>query len=142
MLVAKSYLAFESSRQQQQPPRGPLPIPTLLATASQLESVSYTVANDITVSGWYAPSRSGAAILFLHGQPGTRADLVAEAEAVVRAGYGALLVDLPGHGESQGQATWGTIARQAVVGGLDFLTQRCDVTPGRLGLFGFSYGSS
>jgi pimeloyl-ACP methyl ester carboxylesterase len=138
----KGYLVFDTSRATQRPPVGQRSVPVKLSQTYALEAVTYSVGGDVKVAGWYIPSRQGAAIVFVHGQPGTRDDLLPEAEAVAAAGYGALLIDLPGHGESTGTATWGKSARKAVVRGLDYLARRCDVSKARLGVFGFSYGSS
>jgi uncharacterized protein len=90
--------------------------------------------------GYYAPSRSGAAVVLVHGSGGERSDLADEARVLAEAGLGVLLFDWPGHGESEGPITWGDSERQALAGALDWLSGRPGLDRGRLGAFGFSMG--
>ena len=142
LLVVKAALVFKISRAIQQAPRGSAKVPEDLAAGGNVEQVEYRLQDGMAVRGWYLPSRNGAAILLVHGQPGTRTELLPEAKGLSQHGYGVLLIDLPGHGESDGRATWGENANDALTRGLDYLSQRADVNPERLGALGFSYGAS
>ncbi|RJS27319.1 alpha/beta hydrolase [Corallococcus sp. H22C18031201] len=108
----------------------------------QPRDVTLTFDAGAEVQGWYVAPRVGSAIVLVHGSPSTRLDLVHEAAALARRGHGVLLLDMPGHGESPGPATWGAEHRAAVRAGLDFLAHQPEVDPSRLGLFGFSMGSA
>lgn len=92
------------------------------------------------VHGWYVPSKNGAAIALLHGSGGDRRSSLPEAEILSAAGYGVLLLDMPGHGESEGDVDWGEGARAALGAALDFLREQPDADPERLGAVGFSMG--
>lgn len=96
---------------------------------------------DIRLSGWYIPSQNGAAIIVLHGFGNTRLAMKDRADALARHGYGVLLYDLRGHGESGGNVRafgWQDIADVKIA--LDFLLQREEVDPDRIGILGFSIG--
>ena len=93
-----------------------------------------------TVKGWYSRSTNGAAIVLVHGSAGDRRDVLGEAALLASEGYGVLLVDMPGHGESSGDVDWSDGGRSAVVAALDFLSIQPDVDPGRLGALGTSMG--
>ena len=93
------------------------------------------------VKGWLAPSRNGAAIVLVHGTAGTRAGTLTEARILATAGYGVVLFDWPGCGESTGNTTWGASDRAALVAALDFTEKQPEVLPGRIGVFGFSMGT-
>ena len=93
-----------------------------------------------TIKGWYSRSANGAAIVLVHGAGGDRRAVLAEAALLASEGYGVLLVDMPGHGESSGDVDWSDGGRSALVAALDFLSIQPDVDPGRLGALGTSMG--
>ena len=96
---------------------------------------------DIRLSGWYIPSKNGAAIILLHGFNGDRLDMRSRAEALARHGYGVLLYDMRGHGESGGDVRafgWQDVEDVGVA--LEFLLNREEVDPNRIGILGFSVG--
>ena len=56
-------------------------------------------------------------------------------------GYGVLMLDVRGHGGSEGDAMlWGWWGEVDVRAGVDFLSSRADVRPGRIGAVGMSMG--
>jgi alpha-beta hydrolase superfamily lysophospholipase len=107
-------------------------------------------ARDVTFSdgqgekmrGWYVPSTNGAGVVLLHGAGGNRTAMVPEARELVAAGFGVLLFDWPGQGESDGEIHWSTGEAQALRGAVDFLSQQSEVDPRRLGALGFSMGGA
>jgi pimeloyl-ACP methyl ester carboxylesterase len=95
----------------------------------------------ITLSGWYIPSENGAAIILLHGYGGNRLEMISRADILVRHGYGVLLYDLRGHGESGGeQRAFGWQDVKDVKAALEFLSRTENVNPDRIGILGFSIG--
>jgi pimeloyl-ACP methyl ester carboxylesterase len=56
------------------------------------------------LAAWYVPSRNGAAVVLLHGSGSTRSSTLAHAAVLARHGYGVLLPDARGHGQSTGRA--------------------------------------
>ena len=104
---------------------------------SSYEDVTVTTSDGLDLEGWYVPSKNGAAIVAFHGrnvpQPHTR--------MLVRHGYGVLLLDRRGVGESDGDGNmlgWG--GTPDIHAAVDFLKHRRDVDPGRIGGIGFSVG--
>jgi fermentation-respiration switch protein FrsA (DUF1100 family) len=89
------------------------------------------------LAGWYVPSRNGAAVIAFPGRRGP----VPHARMLVRHGYGVLLLDRRGEGESEGDFNrrgWGgePDLRAAVA----YLRGRPDVSDGRIGGLGLSVG--
>jgi uncharacterized protein len=105
------------------------------------ENVSLRTPDGITLSGWYVPSRNGAVVVFLHGYGATRMEMLDRAAALAGEGYGVLLYDLRGHGESGGAFRamgWPDAADLTAV--IDFLAARPEIRKDGIGGFGFSVG--
>ena len=102
--------------------------------------VSFPSRSGERLRGYYAPPRRGVAIVLAHGSCGERSDLFREARILAGAGFGVLVFDFPGHGESEGAVSWDEGARQALRGAVDWLAVQPGVDAGRLGAFGFSMG--
>jgi uncharacterized protein len=106
------------------------------------ETVSFTASDDVDLEGWYRPSQNGAAVLMISGGGGNRRSTLRHAEMLVRHGYGVLLYDPRGSGNSEGTVNsygWGWEKDAAAA--LDFLAERDDVEPGRVGALGLSTGA-
>ena len=115
------------------------PIP---ATPSGYEAVQFDASDGPRLSGWYAPSRNGAAVLLVHGGGGDRTGPLDHAQLLRRHGYGVLLYDSRGRGESEGTPNaWGWSWEKDVEGALAFLGARDDVEDGRIGGLGLSTGA-
>ena len=106
------------------------------------EQVVMAAADGVRLSGWYLPSRNGAAVVLRHGANSTASDTVRQAEALHEAGYGVLSTDARGHGASEGQGMdlgwFGDLDTGAAV---DFLVDRNDVSPDRIAVVGLSMGA-
>jgi uncharacterized protein len=115
------------------------PIP---ATPSGYETVQFDSSDGLRLSGWYTPSRNGAAVLLVHGGGGDRTGPLDHAQLLRRHGYGVLLYDSRGRGESEGTPNaWGWSWEKDVEGALAFLGAREDVEDGRIGGLGLSTGA-
>jgi uncharacterized protein len=118
----------------------PKDAPVLGQTAVQ--RVTFDTRDGVRIGGWYAPSRNGAAIILGHGYGANREQLVPEARLLAAEGYGILVYDYRGHGESGGDVrTFGDREREDVRAALDFVASRPGVEPQRLGALGFSMGA-
>ena len=105
------------------------------------EAVEFPAADGVGLSGWYVPSHNGAAVVLLPGSGSTRSAVLDHAVVLAGGGYGVLLFDARGHGESGGRAMdFGWFGDADIGGALDYLMQRPDVTSGRLALVGLSMG--
>lgn len=104
--------------------------------------VAFEAADEVDIAGWYRPTQNGATILVVHGGGGDRTGAVAHAELLVRHGYGVLLHDARGRGESEGvQNAYGWGWPKDVAGAIRFLKTRYEVDPERIGALGLSTGA-
>lgn len=120
--------------------RRPVPLPAQAIGLRGLEAVTFPSRVGVQLRGWYVPSENRAGVVLAHGAGGDRRSVIQEALALHRRGFGTLLFDWPGHGESEGEIHWSEGERAALRGALDFLSARPDLDPSRLGAFGFSMG--
>jgi dipeptidyl aminopeptidase/acylaminoacyl peptidase len=93
------------------------------------------------VSGWYAPARTGAAVVLVHGTGAERSSLLFETGFLAHAGFGVLAIDLPGQGASAGRTRWGVPERRAIAAAVAWLAARGEVDPQRIGGLGLSMGA-
>lgn len=101
------------------------------------EDVTLTTSDDLELKGWYVPSRNGAAVIVFPG----RAASQDRARFLIRHGYGVLLYDRRGEGESDGDVnTYGWDFDKDIRAGVEFLKGRPDVDPGRIAGLGLSVG--
>lgn len=101
------------------------------------EAVSLRTSDGLRLAAWYVPSRNGAAVIAFPG----RTQPAPHARMLVRHGYGVLLLDMRGNGESEGRANvygWGS--GKDLDAALDYLSHRSDVRRGALGGLGLSVG--
>lgn len=95
----------------------------------------------MALSGWYVPSRNGAAVVLLHGAGSTRSAVLPHAVVLADDGFGVLLYDARGHGRSQGRAMdFGWYGDLDVAAAVDFVAGQADVQPGRVAALGLSMG--
>ena len=96
------------------------------------ETVGFTASDGVGLEGWYRPSENGASVLMISGGGGNRRSTLRHAKMLVRHGYGVLVYDPRGSGNSEGTVNsygWGWEKDAAAA--LDFLAERADVEPGR-----------
>jgi hypothetical protein len=106
------------------------------------ESVHFRASDGLRLAGWYRPSRNGAAVIVVHGGSSDRKGSVAHARMLAEQGYGVLLYDARGRGESEGMDNnYGWDWPKDVAGALAFLKARDDVDPARIGALGLSTGA-
>jgi len=106
------------------------------------QTVSFTASDGVGLEGWYRPSQNGASVLMISGGGGNRRSTLRHAKMLVRHGYGVLVYDPRGSGNSEGTVNsygWGWEKDAAAA--LDFLAERDDVDPGRVGALGLSTGA-
>jgi dienelactone hydrolase len=101
------------------------------------ENVSFRTADGLRLRGWYVPSKNGAAVISFPGRKGTQDP----ARILARHGYGVLLFDRRGEGESEGDPNgWGWAGHRDVAAAVRFLQGRPDVEDNRIGGIGLSVG--
>jgi dienelactone hydrolase len=101
------------------------------------EHVRLETSDGLELRGWYVPSRNGAAVIVFPGRTGTQR----QARMLVRHGYGVLLYDRRGEGQSEGDPnSWGWDFDKDVLAGIAYLQRRPDVDADRIGGLGLSVG--
>jgi hypothetical protein len=101
------------------------------------ENVSFETGDGLTLKGWYVPSENGAAVISFPGRKGPQKP----ARMLARHGYGVLVFDRRGEGESDGEPNgfgWG--GDRDIKAAVGFLQRRPDVDPDRIGGIGLSVG--
>ena len=121
------------------PPRIEVQAPAKVLPGLEVQEVKFPTDDGLTLEGWLVPSKNGAAVVLVHGYGSNREALAFEAQALVARGFGVLLIDLRAHGRSQGElTTYGDLERGDVRAAMKVL----GLPPGRIGLLGFSMGST
>jgi uncharacterized protein len=101
------------------------------------EDVVLHTSDGLKLTGWYVPSRNHAAVIVFPGRKGT----MSRARMLARHGYGVLIYDRRGEGQSQGDPDgWGWSFNKDIRAGLEFLKRRHDVDPQRIAGIGLSVG--
>ena len=101
------------------------------------EDVSFETSDGLTLRGWYVPSKNGAAVISFPGRAGSQKP----ARMLARHGYGVLVFDRRGEGESDGEPnTFGWSGDRDAKAAVDYLQTRSDLDPERIGAIGQSVG--
>ena len=114
--------------------RAYVPTPNL---GTSFEEVAFTTGDGLRLEGWFIPPKNGATVIAFPGRAGPRGP----ARLLAQHGYGVLLFDRRGEGESEGdpnQYGWrGTRDLRAAVA---YLASRPEVDANRIGAVGLSVG--
>jgi dienelactone hydrolase len=103
---------------------------------ARVSKVGFESSDGLDLTGWYVPSSNGAAVIVVPGRSG-----VDHARLLAEHGYGVLLLNRRGEGDSEGDPNlfgWG--GQGDIDGAIDFLSARPDVASGAVGALGLSVG--
>jgi uncharacterized protein len=103
---------------------------------ARYEQVAFTTSDGLKLRGWYVPSRNGAAVIAFPGRRGPQK----QARMLVRHGYGVLLFDRRGEGESDGDPNAFGWAMDRDLKAAAAFVQHPDVEANRIGGIGLSVG--
>jgi uncharacterized protein len=105
-------------------------------------------ADQLQIAGWFIPHRGAERVMILvHGRDASKQNAISGkfprlAAELHAAGLAILMIDLRGHGESEGKRyTFGVHERRDVLGAVDFLVER-GFAPGKIGVLGISLGGA
>ena len=125
--LAESYVVTHSARAY-------VPSPQL---GTAFEEVSFTTSDGLRLEGWYVPSKNGAAVISFPGRKGPQKP----ARMLARHGYGVLLFDRRGEGESEGDPNaFGWRGTRDLSAAVAYLESRPELDPDRIGGVGLSVG--
>jgi len=114
--------------------RAVVPKPDL---GADFEDVSFTTGDGLELTGWYVPSENRAAVIAFPGRKGPQR----QTRMLVRHGYGVLLFDRRGEGDSEGDPNAvGWAGDRDIKAAIAFLRERPDVDADRIGGVGLSVG--
>jgi len=121
------------------------PAPNQVETPADLpfevEEVAFLSEDGLRIAGWYMPPENGALVILLHGYGGNRTAMLWHAKQLTQAGYGVLMYDERASGESEGEyRSYGWEDPRDVGGALEFLKEKTNVDPGKIGIAGCSIG--
>lgn len=102
---------------------------------------------DLQIAAWYLPNKeSTRAVIMVHGRDASKQNaisgtIVELGAAIHEAGFAVLMIDMRGHGESEGgpNYSFGFYERRDVLGAVDFLLNG-GFKPGSIGILGISMG--
>jgi dienelactone hydrolase len=101
------------------------------------EDVEFGTSDGFRLKGWYIRSQNGAAVISFPG----RASSQTRAKMLARHGYGVLVFDRRGEGESEGDPNlFGWQGERDIHAAVAFLQRQPDVDPERIGGIGLSVG--
>jgi hypothetical protein len=105
------------------------------------EDVTFQTERGLTISAWLIPSTNGATIITVHGAGKNRSTVMDEAEMLARHGYGVLMIDAEGFGDSEGRGNaFGWTGARSVHAATAYLATRDDIDAARIGGLGLSMG--
>ena len=118
--VSESYVVTHAARAY-------VPTPELGAA---YEDVSFTTSDGLRLEGWYVPTKNGATVIVIPGRKGPQKP----AKLLAEHGYGVLLFDRRGEGESEGDPNgFGWAGTRDVEAAIAFLRSRPEVDESRIG---------
>jgi uncharacterized protein len=123
--------------------RAPMPLPATTPADVGLDHRDVTLSTDdgVELAAWYIPSTNGAAVILRHGSGSTRANVLTHARVLADNGFGVLMADARGHGESGGrEMDFGWFGDADIAPAVGYLQTAEDVIDDRIAAVGLSMG--
>lgn len=107
-----------------------------------LEEFSFSPQNGLRLDAWFVPGSNGAGVIVLSGAWGGHNSMYEEAVFLHDAGYSVMTFDTPSCANPPKRTSLGYTEIKNVQAALDIMSQRPEVDPDRIGIFGFSMGGA
>jgi dipeptidyl aminopeptidase/acylaminoacyl peptidase len=117
-------------------------LPDPLPGSGPVEAVWLPAADGLSILAWYYPSKNGAAVITLGGMNGALGDRLPHAAPLLQSGFGVLQIDSRACAKPPAAVTLGASEDAEAAAALDFLKNRTEVDPQRIGIMGFSMGGA
>lgn len=118
------------------------PMPERIGNPPDIEAISFQTENNITLNGWYLPGTNGAGIIALPGAWGNANTMDEEMRFLHEAGYSVMTYETRICGNPPSQTSLGYTEKADLKIALDLMSQRPEVDPNRIGVFGHSMGGA
>jgi uncharacterized protein len=106
-----------------------------------LPQIAFTTADGLRLSGWYIKPQNGVTIIVQHGWQATSKTMLPIGLMLARHGFGVLMFDFRGHGNSQpAQVTLGLTEINDTNAAVAFLLSQPETQ--KIGLVGISMGAA
>lgn len=107
------------------------------------EPISFYAADGMRLDGSFFPGTHGDAVIMCHGFRACSLDLMGAAAELNAKGHSVLLFDFRGHGKSEGKrSSIGYKERSDLVAAVQYVQNRTEVDPERIGVLGISMGAA
>ena len=124
-------------------PRVPVGVETPRDRGMVYEDVRFPATDGVELAGWFLPPSSGDSVVLVSDADTTRSSMLDHAEVVHAWGYGVLLFDPRGEGDSGGRAmALGWDLDRDVEGAVDYVAARPEVGTGRIMVVGVQAGGA
>lgn len=109
----------------------------------RVESVEFQTPDGLSHNGWFFPGLRGAPLVVIcHGYRSSRSETLTLATSLQQHRYNVFAFNFAGHGNSPaGYTTLGYRESEELLAALKMLSDRTDIDPQRLGLWGHSLGA-
>ncbi|HSI01232.1 MAG TPA: alpha/beta hydrolase [Reyranella sp.] len=107
--------------------------------------VDFAAADDVRLHGWLLtaqPPRTGVTVLYLHGNAGTLANSIGDAQYLQDRGFDVFLIDYRGYGRSAGTTESERTLALDGAAAMRWLTDTRGLDPPTIALFGQSLGTT
>jgi alpha-beta hydrolase superfamily lysophospholipase len=105
------------------------------------QDVTLSTADGMHLAAWYVPGRQLNAVILVHGIHANRQATLPAAVMLFEAGYHVLMLDLRGHGDSEGeQVSYGFYESLDVQAGVSYLLAKKEIE--HVGAIGYSLGGA
>jgi pimeloyl-ACP methyl ester carboxylesterase len=107
----------------------------------EYEEVHFPSRDGLNLFGYFLKGTRPEAIILAHGMGGGGVTLSMHGNALQKAGYNVLMLDLRGHARSEGNTIDGVQEINDILGAVDYLHTRPEIAADKLGALGISLGA-
>ena len=146
ILAMLTHLAYTQAMDFTHPGRRPIIQTPAEYGMPEWRATEFQTSDGLALRGWFIPpaaDKEGAAIILVHGQGGTREEMLTSAQILAQDGFGVLIFDFRNHGESDGTvSSLGYLESIDIQAAAQHLATFPEVNPAKIGILGRSMGAA